>query len=103
MSEKPSLPIGSVLYGCLFVIVLPVALILWARAVEIFVGLPALDLPIVGWILLAAGAVAILAGMVSLIVCGKGLPMNAYPPEKYVTTGIFRYLSHPIYVGFCLM
>lgn len=31
---------------------------------------------------------------------GGGLPMNAYPPPRYVDRGVYRWLRHPIYCGF---
>ena len=30
---------------------------------------------------------------------GSGLPMNAFPPENYVTKGLYKYFHHPIYIG----
>ncbi len=33
---------------------------------------------------------------------GEGLPMNAYPTRKFVDSGIYRLVAHPIYVGACL-
>ena len=42
-------------------------------------------------------------GMASLWRMGGGLPMNAFPPSRYVSTGIYRLLCHPIYVGFAFL
>ena len=44
----------------------------------------------------------ILAAFDSLRRYGRGLPMNAFPPPIYVSQGAYRWLRHPIYVGFCL-
>lgn len=44
----------------------------------------------------------IVISMLQLWYQGNGLPMNAYPPEKHVSTGLYFYFSHPIYVGFCI-
>ena len=34
---------------------------------------------------------------------GKGLPMNAYPPSRFVTNGPYRLFKHPIYWGFGIL
>ncbi len=41
--------------------------------------------------------------MRDLWVHGGGLPMNADPPPRYVTRGVYRFLPHPIYSGFCVL
>ena len=51
----------------------------------------------------AAGAALVLLGMHNLWRYGGGLPMNAYPPPRYVERGIYRLLPHPIYVGFVML
>ena len=44
-----------------------------------------------------------LKGMWDLIVVGRGLPMNAYPPKRFVTQGIYAGFPHPIYLGAVLL
>ncbi|MBA4072222.1 MAG: hypothetical protein C0497_10365 [Gemmatimonas sp.] len=39
------------------------------------------------------------AGTVALWRYGGGLPMSAFPPERLVSRGIYRYLADPLYVG----
>src|ERR1035441_8660739 len=34
---------------------------------------------------------------------GEGLPMNAFPPPRLVTSGVYSVIPHPIYTGFCLL
>ena len=92
---------GKLLYGALFLFMLPLLLVLWAGAANDIIQLPVVHAPALGWALLAAGAVTMALGMATLIVRGKGLPMNAYPPPQYVHSGIYRYLAHPIYAGCC--
>ena len=41
--------------------------------------------------------------MRDLWVHGGGLPMNAAPPPRYVNRGVYRFLPHPIYSGFCVL
>jgi hypothetical protein len=45
----------------------------------------------------------ILKGMLDLANFGQGLPMNAYPPQKFVTQGMYALFSHPIYLGAVLL
>ena len=89
----------KVVYGALFVVVLPALLVLWVRGTAGVVRMP---VPPWGWglPLVIGGAFLMLAGMGALRVHGGGLPMNAFPPPKYVDRGVYRWLAHPIYVGF---
>ena len=93
--------IGKVLYGLAFCAVLPALLFGWARMLDTkYPALPRIgDWPL-GATLLAVGGVLMLAGMWNLWRLGGGLPMNAFPPERYVTRGLYGWLPHPIYVGF---
>lgn len=102
MAVSPRSPLGPFLYGALFSVALPAALALWTRAAAPAVALPALHAPWAGWTLLALGLALLAAGVVALAVHGHGLPMNAYPPPAYVDRGVYRYLTHPIYVGFAV-
>jgi prolipoprotein diacylglyceryltransferase/membrane-associated phospholipid phosphatase/protein-S-isoprenylcysteine O-methyltransferase Ste14 len=92
--------IARVLYGLLFVAAIPICLVLWAARTDDFVRLPPLHSPPAGAALVAAGAALMLLGVRALIVHGGGLPMNAFPPPRYVKRDIYRYVSHPIYAGF---
>ena len=87
------------LYGLLFMILLPVLLILWVSATEKWIKLPVLDAPVLGWILVVLGIGMLVSGIMGLILFGKGLPMNPYPPETYVSRGVYHYVAHPIYAG----
>lgn len=103
MAMKISTLIGKLLYGSLFVFLIPFILVIWADKTENFIGLPAVHIPNAGLPISLLGLLAILRGMLDLWFYGKGLPMNAYPPQRFVKEGIYRYLSHPIYVGAGLM
>ena len=100
---RPLLSTGKILYSILFVVLLPLSLILWAKSLDNVVAIPAIKAALPGLALLLAGAAMIVAGIAALYRHGNGLPMNAYPPKKYVTNGIYRFLSHPMYVGACLI
>ncbi len=95
--------IGKTLYGLLFVAVIPLLLVLWAKATSGLINLPVPENPVSGYLLSSVGLVLILSGIIHLWVYGKGLPMNAYPPEKFVTSGIYALTKHPIYAGAVLM
>jgi hypothetical protein len=66
-------------------------------------GLPVIQSSTAGLLLLISGGLVMLAGWFALVRYGKGLPMNAFPPQKLVTSGIYRYIFHPIYLGFSLL
>jgi len=94
--------IGKVAYGALFAGLLPVLLVAWARSTERWVHAPALTSPALGWSLVACGAALVLGGWASLWRSGGGLPMNAFPPPRFVSSGVFALVPHPIYTGFTL-
>ena len=94
---------GKVLYGLLFVIVIPSLLILWAKYTGTIVKLPMPEDLYSGYILLIAGALLVFSGMWHLWIYGNGLPMNAFPPVKFVKNGIYAFTKHPIYSGTILI
>jgi protein-S-isoprenylcysteine O-methyltransferase Ste14 len=95
--------LNKALYGALFVVVLPLLLAAWARAMADATPLATPFPPWTGLAASAAGLALMLAGMAALWVHGRGLPMNAFPPPRLVTRGIYRFLAHPIYIGFCVL
>ena len=90
---------GRVLYGLLFVAVIPFLLILWAKHTGSIVKLPLPGNLFFGYGLLITGALFILSGIWCLWVLGNGLPMNAFPPKKFVKDGIYTFTKHPLYFG----
>jgi len=94
------LAVAKLLYGLLFVGLLPFLLVIWASKTRDVVALRTVhSLP---WGLVTAGVGLLLMalGSASLWWLGGGLPMNAFPPPRYVSGGIYHVFSHPIYVGF---
>ena len=91
---------AKILYGLLFVGVLPLFLLLFSTQVEI--PLTFAQAPISGTVLAGLGLVVMLWGMWDIWRRGDGLPMNAFPPEKLVVDGIYAVVPHPIYSGFVL-
>jgi hypothetical protein len=55
---------------------------------------------VLGWPIAAAGLAWMLAAMWALWRVGGGLPMNAFPPPRFVAAGPYRWHGQPIYVGF---
>src|SRR5450759_3185318 len=90
-------------YAFLFCVVLPALLVLWARATADVIALPVYGSPWLALLAATAGALLLLAGMVALWRRGGGLPMNAFPPPRLVTSGVYAVIPHPIYTGFCLL
>jgi protein-S-isoprenylcysteine O-methyltransferase Ste14 len=95
--------IAKALYGLLFAAVLPALLVAWARATEAVVRAPACHGRPLGIALCLAGAVLVGSGWFALWQYGGGLPMNAFPPPRFVHQGIYAVLSHPIYTGFAAL
>jgi protein-S-isoprenylcysteine O-methyltransferase Ste14 len=90
-------------YVALFLVVLPSALVLWARRLDALLVLPPLHRPLIGLATVALGASLALWATIFLWIRGGGLPASAFPPARLVTSGPFALLSHPIYVGAALV
>jgi protein-S-isoprenylcysteine O-methyltransferase Ste14 len=93
---------GRLVYGLVFVALIPAALAAWAHALAPLVALPAVQSLPAGAALSAGGLALMVAGTMELAARGGGLPMNAYPPPRLVHSGVFRWVRNPIYLGFAL-
>ena len=98
--KKASPLFQKFLYGFTFLILIPLGLVFWARTTEIHVGFTGLKSEGGGMLLLIAGGLLMLWGMRALMTKGEGLPMNAFPPLKFVDTGPYKFFRNPIYCGF---
>ena len=102
VGDKVRFSPGRFLYGLTFVVVLPAYLVLWSVRLGHLILPDVPHVPAIGQILALSGAIILLSGMWAIVKRGDGLPMNAYPPKRYVRDGIYSWLSHPIYLGFCI-
>jgi len=93
---------AKILYGFAFVVAVPAALAGWAQASRNAVELPVLHSSGFGACVAGIGIFIMLGGMVSLWRDGGGLPMNAFPPPRFVERGVYAVIPHPIYAGFVL-
>lgn len=93
---------GKVLYGAVFMVLVPVALAAWAMALDRRCGQLGFESAWVGGALVALGVALAAWAMWNLRTRGGGLPMNAYPTTRVVSTGAYRLVPHPIYVGFVM-
>ena len=91
------------LYGALFVVVVPLALVAWAHGTAGVVHLPVLHSALWGTMLISFGVVTMALGMLSLWIYGGGLPMNAFPPPRFVEKSVYHVVPHPIYGGFLIV
>jgi protein-S-isoprenylcysteine O-methyltransferase Ste14 len=102
VGQKTRISVGSFLYGLTFVGLVPAYLVVWARSLDHLALPPVPNVPGLGQALVALGVVPLVVGIWSITSRGNGLPMNAYPPTRYVRSGIYYWFSHPIYFGFCI-
>jgi protein-S-isoprenylcysteine O-methyltransferase Ste14 len=93
---------AKVLYGVLFVVIAPLSLAAWAHATAGAIDLPVVHSSLNGAVLIAFGVVALALGMLSLWIYGGGLPMNAFPPPRFVDRSVYSLVPHPIYGGFVI-
>jgi protein-S-isoprenylcysteine O-methyltransferase Ste14 len=52
-----------------------------------------------GWILIAAGAAAVIHAFVRFVVDGLGTPAPIAPPTTLVVSGAYRFVRNPMYVA----
>lgn len=90
---------GKILYALLFVGIIPILLWLWAERTESVINYPPVKSSFWGIAIMVAGGLLMIWGMLALMTFGKGLPMNPYPPERFVYKGPYRLVGHPIYWG----
>ncbi|MFC2124611.1 prolipoprotein diacylglyceryl transferase family protein [Bacteroidota bacterium] len=95
--------LGKILYALLFIGILPLLLWLWANYTSNIVRYTSISSPFWGITISIVGGMLMVWGMFALIKFGKGLPMNPYPPQKFVKKGPYRLLRHPIYWGFGIL
>jgi protein-S-isoprenylcysteine O-methyltransferase Ste14 len=93
---------GKLVYGVVFLCFLPLLMWFWAINTTDAIFLPVVQSTTSGTLLIMLGFILMLTGMYGLWKFGKGLPMNGYPPEHFVSEGVFRLVPHPIYLGFCV-
>jgi protein-S-isoprenylcysteine O-methyltransferase Ste14 len=91
--------VGKILYGILFMLVLPLLSTIWAIMTTNSILLLVPQIPFLGESFIFLGLLGMCWAFKDLWILGKGLPMNAYPPEKLVISGIYRWFSHPIYIS----
>ena len=90
-------------YGLLFVVLLPIGLIVWAKSTGQIVRLPIISSLPLGATLCIVGGILLFSGWIALWFDGGGLPMNIAPPPRYVTRGVYGLIPHPIYSGFSVI
>ncbi len=90
---------NKILYGSIFCLLLPVAIVWGSCCLEPYVDFPIPCSPLLGWIITGGGAAIMLMAMAALKFQGGGLPMNGFPPLRFVTNGIYAVCPHPIYTG----
>ncbi len=93
---------GRFFYGFAFCVLIPCLLWNGTLVWEPWVKLEAIHSVWLGGLSLFFGVCLMAGAMVALKVKGGGLPMNAFPPPKFVSTGFYGIVPHPIYWGFCL-
>lgn len=101
--HAPTLSVGRVAYALAFTLVLPALLLAWGLGLDRRVGLPMPLPPVAGHVTAALGAGLMAWAVWALHHFGRGLPMSPYPPDRFVREGPYRFLRHPIYVGFVLL
>lgn len=95
--------LGKVVYAAMFTVVLPAGLALWALALDRQIELPPAGGEMEGIALVLVGATLVVAAVWTLRFRGGGWPMSPFPPERFVSSGVYALTSHPLYAGFTLL
>ncbi len=94
---------GRLVYALIFCVLIPLLIVWGSYCLEPYIGFAVPDCPIAGWVAAAIGFAVMLAAMAGLKLQGGGLPMNGYPPPKFVASGVYAVCPHPIYVASVLV
>jgi prolipoprotein diacylglyceryltransferase len=97
--------LGKLAYGALFCVLVPAILAIWAHRLDA-ANTSSWPQPFpawAGWAALWGGLALMVTAMWALWTRGKGLPMNAYPTTRLVSSSVYALLAHPMYVAFVLM
>jgi prolipoprotein diacylglyceryltransferase/protein-S-isoprenylcysteine O-methyltransferase Ste14 len=90
-------------YVAVFWVLLPAFLFATGLRIDMLIPVPLGKSPVVtgmGYGLVLLGFLFMVFTMAHLWLRGKGLPISHLPPSQFVATGTYRYLRHPIYVGY---
>jgi prolipoprotein diacylglyceryltransferase/protein-S-isoprenylcysteine O-methyltransferase Ste14 len=109
--EQPTVEAGSGLrvattiacYLLVFWIVLPAFLFVTGFRLDKLVPfewVPGKRSLLFGWMLVLSGTALMTTSIGQLWFQGKGLPISHLPPPEFVARGLYRYLRHPLYVGY---
>ncbi len=92
-----------IVYLAVFWVLLPAFLFITGfrldKLMPVSLGDPAM-LSSLGWCLTLPGFLLMIHTMTRLWSRGKGLPISHLPPAEFVAGGAYKYLRHPIYVGY---
>jgi protein-S-isoprenylcysteine O-methyltransferase Ste14 len=91
-----------VCYGALFIVVIPTLLTVWVRAASEIASPPMPCSLFWGFAIATLSLGLMSVAMATLWFRGGGLPMNAFPPPRFVSSGLYSLVPHPIYGGFVL-
>ena len=94
--------LGQLAYGSVYVVVLPLLLVVWARRLA-HIPLPEYGTPLLGALVAGTGLALMAGGTHALWRHGAGLPMSPFPPARLVSRGAYRIVADPIYVGAVLV
>lgn len=92
--------LGKIAYAMAFAVALPLLLAAWTAALPL--PLPTFRSASMGAFLLGLGLTLAAWAILALWFRGGGLPMNAFPPPRWVSTGPYGIVAHPIYLGFTM-
>lgn len=92
-------------YVAVFYGALPLFLRGFGLRLDALLALPPIENPLargLGGVVVALGALIVLASIVSFARIGRGLPMSHLPPKRLVNLSVYRWTRHPHYVGYNL-
>ncbi len=95
--------ISRLAYAALFSALMPALLVAWAIRLDTVLALPAYGSIETGAAAVLAGLALMAAATRDLWVHGGGLPASPFPPERFVTRGVYGIIAHPIYLGAILV
>jgi len=101
-----SIALTIAVYIIVFWVVLPAFLFSIGLRMDALLPIPWTPSPVsrtIGGVLTGIGLALAVLSIKHLWTRGKGLPISHLPPHKFVSSGIYRFFRHPIYVGYTVL
>lgn len=92
--------LNKALYLFIFIVLIPISLLSWAKSTNSIINWPPVGGGIIGWVLIDLGLLIMIWAIYLLKKSDKGLFVQFLSPKHIIQEGPYRLFKHPVYWGF---